>query len=58
MGEILLMHQAKAGKVMATHWLRDLYHAEQKANSVNRNLVRELILKIHGFVCRGVAKRG
>jgi len=31
----------------------------QEANCVVRNLVREVILKIHGFVVRGVAvKRG
>jgi len=30
-------------------WLWDLYHAEQEANSVGRNLVGELTLKIHGL---------
>jgi len=30
-------------------WLWDLYHAEQEANTVGRNLVRDLILKIPSF---------
>ena len=36
--------------------LWDLYRAKQEVNSVDRNLVGELILKINGLVGRGVAE--
>ena len=37
-------------------WLRDLYHAEHEANSLGRNLVKELILEIRVLVGRGAAR--
>ena len=46
----LFIREARAGNFRATRSLAiwGLYHAEQEVNSVGRNLVGELILKIHG----------